>query len=152
MCIKRLVLIISSIVFSFNVFATTGKSLFVTFTDNTIVEFALSSLPEITVADNKMNIKTTTSTFSYPLQSVNTLTYAATTAIQNITSEDFQRQGNYIIYSGSNHNWRIFSLSGQQADVVPKVLVNHMIFNLDTLPSGIYVLYIDGKSLKFLKK
>lgn len=152
MRIKRLLLIISSIAFSFNVFATIGKSLFVTFTDNTIVEFALSSLPEITVADNKMNIKTTTSTFSYPLQSVNTLTYAATTAIQNITNEDFQRQGNYIIYSGSNHNWRIFSLSGQQADIVTKVLDNHTIFNLDTLPSGIYILYIDGKSLKFLKK
>ena len=47
--------------------AADGKSLFVSFNDGSKIEFALSTLPEVTFGNDKMTVKSTATTASYEL-------------------------------------------------------------------------------------
>ncbi len=84
---KRLILIFLASLSAAMVFAATGKSLFITFTDNTKAEFALADTPSVTVADDRLTVTTATTTASYELQLVSTFPYATTTAIAAVTQQ-----------------------------------------------------------------
>ena len=78
--------------------AADGKSLFVSFNDGSKIEFALSTLPEVTFGDDKMTVKSTATTASYELWKVSTFTYGTTTGIKQVeTNNKFAFEGDRII-------------------------------------------------------
>lgn len=64
--------------------AADGKSLFVTFKDGQKIEFALTTMPDISFENDLMTIKSTETTATYELWKVNTFTYGATTGINQL--------------------------------------------------------------------
>ncbi|MGI6243774.1 MAG: hypothetical protein ACOYJK_09635 [Prevotella sp.] len=149
---KRLIFTYIMLVCAVVSFAGTGKSLFVTFTDNTKVEFALVETPVVTVSDNSLVITTTSTKASYLLQKVSMFTYGTTTAIRTLPIDGVSITPNRIVFNGIAQQVRVFALDGSRVKTYPVVVNGSTIISLDNLPRGIYIISMNGKSFKIVRK
>ena len=93
--------------------AADGKSLFVSFNDGSKIEFALSTLPEVTFGNDKMTVTSTATTASYELRKVSTFTYGTTTGIKQVENNKFAFEGDRIIVDGTHNQVSAYALDGK---------------------------------------
>mgnify|MGYP002671837651 FL=1 len=133
--------------------AADGKSLFVSFNDGSKIEFALSSLPEVTFGDDKMTVKTTSTTASYELWKVSTFTYGTTTDIKQVSQDiHFALEGDRIIVDGKANKVSIYSLDGKAVSISPIINNDKTIISLEGLTKGVYIIKINNKSIKIARQ
>lgn len=133
--------------------AADGKSLFVSFNDGSKIEFALSTLPEVTFGDDKMTVKTTTTTASYELWKVSTFTYGTTTDIKQVNQDtQFAWEGDRIIVDGKANKVSIYSLDGKAVSISPITSNDKTIISLEGLTKGVYIIKINNKSIKIARQ
>lgn len=133
--------------------ATDGKSLFVSFNDGSKIEFALSTLPEVTFGNDQMTVKTTATTASYELWKVSTFTYGTTTGIKQVeTNNKFALEGDRIIVDGTKNQVSAFALDGKKVSISPIITGDKTIINLDGLSQGVYIIKINNKSIKIARQ
>lgn len=133
--------------------AADGKSLFVSFNDGSKIEFALSSLPEVTFGDDKMTVKTTSTTASYELWKVSTFTYGTTTDIKQVNQDTrFAWEGDRIIVDGKANKLSIYSLDGKAVSISPIINNDKTIISLEGLTKGVYIIKINNKSIKIARQ
>ena len=133
--------------------ATDGKSLFVSFNDGSKIEFALSTLPEVTFGNDKMTVKSTATTASYELWKVSTFTYGTTTGIKQVeTNNKFAFEGDRIIVDGTNNKISTFALDGKAIKLSPTTAEGKTIINLNALTHGVYIIKINNKSIKVARQ
>ena len=124
--------------------AADGKSLFVSFYDGNKIEFALSTLPEVTFGDDKMTVTSTATTASYELWKVSTFTYGTTTGIKQVeTNNKFAFEGDRIIVEGTNNKVRAFALDGTAVTLSPILAGDKTIIPLEELTHGVYLIIIN---------
>lgn len=129
------------------------KTLMITFSDNTTQTFVLSALPQISMANDKMTITTASATAEYDLYKVKTFTFGTSTGIQNIgTDVSFSTQGDRIIVSGTDAQVRLFAIDGKAVSATPVRTDGHTVISLSELPKGIYIINVNGKSVKISKQ
>lgn len=133
--------------------ATDGKSLFVSFNDGSKIEFALSTLPEVTFGNDKMTVKSTATTASYELWKVSTFTYGTTTGIKQVeTNNKFAFEGDRIIVDGTNNKISTFALDGKAIKLSPTTAEGKTIINLNALTHDVYIIKINNKSIKVARQ
>ena len=133
--------------------AADGKSLFVSFNDGSKIEFALSTLPEVTFGNDKMTVKSTATTASYELWKVSTFTYGTTTGIKQVeTNNKFAFEGDRIIVDGTNNKISTFALDGKAIKISPTTAEGRTIINLNALTHGVYIIKINNKSIKVARQ
>lgn len=133
--------------------ATDGKSLFVSFNDGSKIEFALSTLPEVTFGNDKMTVKSTATTVSYELWKVSTFTYGTTTGIKQVeTNNKLAFEGDRIIVDGTNNKISTFALDGKAIKISPTTAEGKTIINLNALTHGVYIIKINNKSIKVARQ
>ena len=133
--------------------AADGKSLFVSFNDGSKIEFALSTLPEVTFGDDKMTVKTTSTTASYELWKVSTFTYGTTTDIKQASQDiHFAWEGDRIIMDGKANKVSIYSLDGKAVSISPIINNDKTIISLEGLTKGVYIIKINNKSIKIARQ
>lgn len=133
--------------------ATDDKSLFVSFNDGSKIEFALSTLPEVTFGNDKMTVKSTATTASYELWKVSTFTYGTTTGIKQVeTNNKFAFEGDRIIVDGTNNKISTFALDGKAIKLSPTTAEGRTIINLNALTNGVYIIKINNKSIKVARQ
>lgn len=133
--------------------ATEDKSLFVSFNDGSKIEFALSTLPEVTFGNDKMTVKSTATTASYELWKVSTFTYGTTTGIKQVeTNNKFAFEGDRIIVDGTNNKISTFALDGKAIKISPTTAEGKTIINLNALTHGVYIIKINNKSIKVARQ
>lgn len=133
--------------------ATEDKSLFVSFNDGSKIEFALSTLPEVTFGNDKMTVRSTATTASYELWKVSTFTYGTTTGIkQGETNNKFAFEGDRIIVDGTNNKISTFALDGKAIKLSPTTAEGKTIINLNALTHGVYIIKINNKSIKVARQ
>lgn len=132
--------------------AADGKSLFVSFNDGSKIEFALSTLPEVTFGNDKMTVKSTATTASYELWKVSTFTYGTTTGIKQVENNKFAFEGDRIIVDGTNNKVSAFALDGKNIKLSPITVGDKTIINLSELTNGVYIIKINNKSLKVARQ
>lgn len=131
--------------------AADGKSLFVSFNDGSKIEFALSTLPEVTFGNDKMTVKSTATTASYELWKVSTFTYGTTTGIKQVENNKFAFEGDRIIVDGTNNKVSAFALDGKAIKLSP-ITAGDKTINLSELTHGIYIIKINNKSIKVARQ
>lgn len=129
-----------------------GKSLFVSFNDGSRIEFALSTLPEVTFGNDKMTVKSTATTASYELWKVSTFTYGTTTGIKQVENNKFAFEGDRIIVDGTNNKVSAFALDGKAIKLSPITAGDKTIINLSELTHGVYIIKINNKSIKVARQ
>ncbi len=133
--------------------ATDDKSLFVSFNDGSKIEFALSTLPEVTFGNDKMTVKSTATTASYELWKVSTFTYGTTTGIKQVeTNNKFAFEGDRIIVDGTNNKISTFALDGKAIKLSPTTAEGKTIINLNALTHDVYIIKINNKSIKVARQ
>jgi len=132
--------------------AADGKSLFVSFNDGSKIEFALSTLPEVTFGNDKMTVKSTATTASYELWKVSTFTYGTTTGIKQVENNKFAFEGDRIIVDGTNNKVSAFALDGKAIKLSPITAGDKTIINLSELTHGVYIIKINNKSIKVARQ
>ena len=133
--------------------AADGKSLFVSFNDGSRIEFALSTLPEVTFGNDKMTVTSTATTASYELWKVSTFTYGTTTGIKQVeTNNKFAFEGDRIIVDGTNNKVSAFALDGKNIKLSPITDGDKTIINLSELTHGVYIIKINNKSIKVARQ
>lgn len=132
--------------------AADGKSLFVSFNDGSKIEFALSTLPEVTFGNDKMTVKSTATTASYELWKVSTFTYGTTTGIKQVENNKFAFEGDRIIVDGNNNKVSAFALDGKAVSLSPIFAGDKTIIPLDELTHGVYIIKINNKSIKVARQ
>lgn len=133
--------------------AADGKSLFVSFNDGNKIEFALSTLPEVTFGNDKMTVTSTATTASYELKKVSTFTYGTTTGIKQVeTNNMFAIEGDRIIVDGTNNKVRAFALDGTAVTLSPILAGDKTIIPLEELTHGVYLIIINNKSIKVARQ
>lgn len=132
--------------------AADGKSLFVSFNDGSKIEFALSTLPEVTFGNDKMTVKSTATTASYELWKVSTFTYGTTTGIKQVENNKFAFEGDRIIVDGTYNKVSAFALDGKAIKLSPITAGDKTIINLSELTHGIYIIKINNKSIKVARQ
>ena len=133
--------------------ATDDKSLYVSFNDGSKIEFALSTLPEVTFGNDKMTVKSTATTASYELWKVSTFTYGTTTGIKQVeTNNKFAFEGDRIIVDGTNNKISTFALDGKAIKLSPTTAEGKTIINLNALTHGVYIIKINNKSIKVARQ
>ena len=132
--------------------AADGKSLFVSFNDGSKIEFALSTLPEVTFGNDKMTVKSTATTASYELWKVSTFTYGTTTGIKQVENNKFAFEGDRIIVDGTNNKVSAFALDGKNIKLSPITAGDKTIINLSELTHGVYIIKINNKSIKVARQ
>ena len=129
------------------------KSLIITLSDNTTQTFVLSTLPQITMANNKMTILAGATTAEYDLYKIKTFTFSGTTSIGNIEdNSDIKTEGNRIIIEGTNANVRIFSIDGKPATIKTINTSNSTVIDISSLNSGVYIIKANDKTVKISKQ
>lgn len=133
--------------------AADGKSLFVSFNDGSKIEFALSTLPEVTFGDDKMTVETTSTTASYELWKVSTFTYGTTTDIKQVSQDTrFAWEGDRIIVDGKANKVSIYALDGKTVSISPIINNDKTIISLEGLTKGVYIIKINNKSIKITRQ
>lgn len=129
------------------------KSLIITFNDNTTQTFVLSTLPQITMANNKMTILAGATTAEYDLYKIKTFIFSGTTSIRNIEdNSEIKTEGNKIIIEGTNANVRIFSIDGKPATIKTINTSNSTVIDISSLNSGVYIIKANDKTVKISKQ
>ena len=129
------------------------KSLIITFSDNTTQTFVLSTLPQITMSNNKMTISAGGTTAEYDLYKIKTFTFSGTTEIKDIeNNSSIIAEGDKIIIEGANANVRIFSVDGKTATLKTTNLSNSTVIDISSLGRGVYIIKANNKTLKISKK
>ena len=133
--------------------AADGKSLFVSFNDGSRIEFALSTLPEVTFGNDKMTVTSTATTACYELWKVSTFTYGTTTGIQKIEANSkFAFEGDRRIVDGTRNQVSAFALDGKAVNLSPVIAGYKTIISLDGLTHVIYIIKINNKSIKVARQ
>lgn len=117
------------------------------------IEFALSTLPEVTFGNDKMTVTSTATTASYELWKVSTFTYGTTTGIKQLeTNNKFAFEGDRIIVDGTNNKVSAFALDGKAIKLSPITAGDKTIINLSELTHGVYIIKINNKSIKVARQ
>ena len=132
--------------------AADGKSLFVSFNDGSKIEFALSTLPEVTFGNDKMTVTSTATTASYELRKVSTFTYGTTTGIKQVENNKFAFEGDRIIVDGTHNQVSAFALDGKAVSLSPILAGDKTVIPLDELTHGVYIIKINNKSIKVARQ
>jgi len=135
---KRLLLLLAVVCTTLSA-QSQAKSLFITFNDGSKAEFAMADNPAITMTDGTMTIVTAGNTLDYELWRVKQFTFGTSTGIKEIGSP----AGIMV----SDRPVSIYTLDGKAVSV-PMVQGEA---HLDLLPSGLYIININGNTLKYMK-
>ncbi len=148
---KKLILVLLTLLSTISLSAD-NKSLIITFNDGTTQVFALAELPDILMENDKMIINAGNNTIEYDLYKVKTFTFGIPSGIDNTTIQDVLMNGNKLYIPGTNNKIRIFSIDGTPVKLPNIQTVNANVLDLDPLPKSVYIINVNGKSVKIIKK
>lgn len=146
--------------------AAEDYTLVITFNTGKKLEMKVSTLPEITFANDKMIItrqsgsssssgaSSSSSKSSVSLWKVSSFTYtSSSTGISQVSSNtEMVIDGNQITVDGTHNQISAFAYDGRAIHLSPTIAGNKTVISLDGLQTGVYIIKINGKSIKFARQ
>lgn len=123
--------------------------------DGTITVYALSEKPVLSFSDGKMNIATSSLSTSYPLADIKLYKFIEVpVGIQSPTNEEQQpvqvlHDGSDIVIKGLHGSAVLYDAAGHQ---LAKAAGQPARFTLSGLPAGVYILNMNGQTIKLVKQ
>ena len=124
--------------------------------DGTTMDVELYTQPQVQFANDKVYITSSVINLEYDANNILRFTYKGKdTAISSPKTEaDYTQEGDRLVFHGvlSTNKIALYKVNGIR---VPANFIyngNDAILSLSSIPSGIYVLCVNGKTSKFTKK
>ena len=115
----------------------------------------LYTQPQVRFQDDKVLITSTVLSMEYPKADVLRFTYkGGTTGVANPSAKtDMSQQGNQLVFHGVNANDKVavYTANGIRVPVKVRHQGNTATLPLSAIPSGVYLLSVNGRTSKFTK-
>lgn len=163
---KRIALLFCVALCTLCVHAAEDYMLVITFNTGKKLEMKVSTLPEITFENDKMIItrlsgsssssgmSSSATKTSVSLWKVSSFTYTtSSTGISQVNNNaEIIIDGNKITVDGIHNQISAFAYDGRSIHLSPTIAGNKTIISLDDLQAGIYIVKINGKSIKIARQ
>lgn len=134
---------------------TVSSSLIVTLVDGSQQSVALNNQPVIRIIGEKLNIKSYAIEIDFDLNKVKDFTYGSTNYISSInTDAGYTRKEEDLIFFSEINELKILITSINGIVVKSAIVPNnqHFILHLGDLPSGVYIVTVNGVSSEIIKR
>ncbi len=144
---------------AFQSHADEPSTLLIHFADGTTTAIQLYTRPQITFVGDRVNIKSTVAEFSYPATDVLRFNFAVNGEIVRINDSKavqdiYFQEGETIIFDASvpSSAIQLFAEDGKRMPVSIKTANGRPTLTITNFPSGVYMLSVNGRTSKFVKR
>lgn len=125
--------------------------------DGTVQSIQLFTRPLVTFEGDKVVFTSPVATFSYDAQQVLRFTYsgASSDKVTSPKANDLYRQDDEKLIFGARvktSDIQLFTEDGKRLPISLQSSDNHAILSLSSLPTGVYILCVNGQKSKVVKK
>lgn len=159
---KKILFTISLLICAFSSFAQNAQNqlthLLINTNEKNVIAYALNETPVVSFEDDFLIIKSGDSEFSYPLESIEKISYGieVSAGLVNILTDEpsFKLNGDAIIFSNIKPNSHITVHSMAGLMILDKKVLEEGEFCLpiSDLISGIYIISVNKIAHKFIKR
>ena len=126
--------------------------------DGTTTDVALSNMPKVEFTGDKVRITSYILDMEYPRTDIIRFTYKDDAIIQvgidqTPQSPDFTREGDRLVFHGvrSTDKVAVYTTDGKRVPVNLSESTEGVTLSLSSIPRGVYILNVNGKSSKFTR-
>lgn len=153
---KRKHILAFAILLAFFVFSSgKAQTLVLHHADGTKTDVELYTLPQVKFQNNKVLITSTVLNMEYPKEDILRFTYKGGSTSINSTNNDVnytQEDGQIIFHDITAEKIAIYTASGIRVPVSISRNGNTATLSLKSIPSGVYLLNVNGRTSKFTKR
>ena len=136
--------------------ATGNATLVLHHADGTTTDVALFTQPRVTFTDGKLLVASPLLTMEYPAEQVLRFTYKGegTGVALPHNEADYAQKDGQLVFSGLSAADRVavYTTSGIRVPIRLVSLGNSLALPLSSIPQGVYILSVNGKTSKFTKR
>ena len=153
-CLEALVMLLASV----TVMADGPVQLNIHLVDGTVESIQLYTRPQVTFESDRVIFTSSVATFSYDAQQVLRFTYSGGSLSDKVASPDagdlFRQQGEQILFDVTikASDVQLFSEDGKRLPATIQTANGRPSLSLKHLPAGVYVLSVNGRTSKVVKK
>lgn len=153
---KRLnTLILAMLMFTLNASAQSNATLVLWHADGTTTDVALYLKPRVVFDGDLVRITSTVLDMEYPKSNILRFSYTGKgSSISNPQSEaSFTRDGDRLIFHGisSTDKVAVYNSEGIRVPVQLSAASDGVTLSISSIPKGVYVLSVNGKTSKFVR-
>lgn len=123
--------------------------------DGTTTDVALYLMPKVEFQNNMVHITSTVLDMEYPKENILRFSYKGSgTGISSPKAEaDYSQEGDRLVFHGitSTDKVAIYTTNGIQVPAHLTSIGNGVALSLSSIPQGVYILSVNGKSSKFTR-
>lgn len=155
--IKKLSFIVVGLLYLYSGQTTFAQSLTIWNRDNSVIKVInLKDEPLITISKESMQISTPELVLNYGIKEVHKFTYGDfETGISNkLSPADFYQEGLRIVLHNvkSMNGIALYGVNGMSIPINAEQQGDDYVISLENLSSGVYLLNVEGKTTKILRK
>lgn len=153
-CLAALVMLLASA----TVMADGPVQLNIHLADGTVESIQLYTRPQVTFESDRVIFTSSVATFSYDAQQVLRFTYSGGSLPDKVASPDagdlFRQQGEQILFDAKvkASDVQLFGEDGKRLPATIQTANGRPSLSLKHLPAGVYVLSVNGRTSKVVKK
>ena len=133
----------------------TAQTLVLWHADGTQTDVQLYTQPQVTFQDDKVLITSTVLNMEYPKESILRFTYkGGSTGISSPAAKaNYSQQGDQLVFHGVNADDKVavYTANGIRVPVTVTRSGDAATLPLSAIPSGVYLLNVNGRTSKFTK-
>lgn len=153
---KKKLLVLALLLSLFGSSASTAQTLVLWHADGTQTDVQLYTQPRVTFEDDKVLITSTVLNMEYPKDNILRFTYkGGSTGISSPTAKaNVSQQGDQLVFHGVNADDKVavYTAKGIRVPVTVTHSDNTATLPLSAIPSGVYLLNVNGRTSKFTKQ
>ena len=151
----RLISVAVCLLAVFSIHTTKAQTLVLHHADGTQTDVQLLTQPRVTFENDKLLITSSVIYMEYPKEDILRFTFkSSTTGIRSAQGKtDYTREGGLLVFHGikSGDKVAVYTLKGIRVPVRLNHRGNDATLSLASIPSGAYLLQVNGRTSKFTK-
>ena len=152
---RQKILILALLMFALNASAQNNATLVLWHADGTTTDVALYLKPRVVFDGDLVRITSTVLDMEYPKSNILRFSYTGKgSSISNPQSEaSFTRDGDRLIFHGigSTDKVAVYNSDGIRVPVQLSATSDGVTLSISSIPKGVYVLSVNGKTSKFVR-
>jgi len=152
---RQKILILALLMFALNASAQNNATLVLWHADGTTTDVALYLKPRVVFDGDLVRITSTVLDMEYPKSNILRFSYTGKgSSISNPQSEaSFTRDGDHLIFHGirSTDKVAVYNSDGIRVPVQLSAASDGVTLSISSIPKGVYVLSVNGKTSKFVR-
>ena len=152
---RQKILILALLMFALNASAQNNATLVLWHADGTTTDVALYLKPRVVFDGDLVRITSTVLDMEYPKSNILRFSYTGKgSSINNPQSEaSFTRDGDRLIFHGigSTDKVAVYNSDGIRVPVQLSAASDGVTLSISSIPKGVYVLSVNGKTSKFVR-